>query len=642
MNFSALSHVSLGPESKRAFFPNTDFSKKISFENQIVLEKFFKALFEQSECGFVFYQKKPVCEEGYWIVDPIFPGIERHRCNVYFKEGARVWKQLNLTTNKEYVLSICEVSDGLDENMNGILFIHRKLFLETVKRNIELFQYVIGPEVSPQFLLDKLEDPAESVGKLLKQDNALTGIIFGFGTQNSLVGSRMERLIKEFSSPEIPPIKPLLSRLHPQNNSLSLEGLPHTLNKKHLLFSETMMPTGQEELKPSFGFDSITQEFQALSQEITGTSEKLDCERPWFAFSRLKDDPESVLLIQELETTQTKIQKLLKSPTFFPQVLKAITSEEISLQKRNFSSSSLLAFTSEEAKHLPAIVAEGIFHLIHEEDDIFFEAFYRGMLDAENGKPLSSHDNRVLSKLFYDQQVLKNLCKAKKNLHQCEMMFNELKRDSAYFSVAPNKLYYKISKVGRGSHLKNEKRVSVHYTISSGPMEALLCRTGTAGIPCELDLSECISGFHHGMLGMQIGEKREIYIHPSLAYGIYTTLDRGHYLKAEVQLLKIYPDQTFAELPPMQEIDIESEIPQDVEEKHQKSQRETGYYRGHQTWSHYKHCDLYTLSQVLDCVKKLKNGKSPNLPSSIDSNRVINRLHWNLYNNIKNTPWANC
>ncbi len=57
----------------------------------------------------------------------------------------------------------------------------------------------------------------------------------------------------------------------------------------------------------------------------------------------------------------------------------------------------------------------------------------------------------------------------------------------------------------------------------------------------KINLHDAIAGLAWRMRGMQEGEIREIFLHPSVAYGIYTTLDKGIYLKIEVQLIAMHP-----------------------------------------------------------------------------------------------------
>ncbi len=340
------------------------FPIEINNEDRLVLEKFFKTLFENSECGYVLFNKKPLCTNGFWIEDPIFPGLEFHERNVYLKEGAYLWKKLNLPLKTQYSLIVSNSFNEYDENIKDIHFIHRDLLFKTINDEITLFKYILGPDVTADQILSKLLSPETNLGQLLNQDNALMGIILGFGTQNSLIGSRMEQLLKQFSSAEIPPLKPLAERL--VDNEL-LEKIPYLSNRGYSLFVDSKKPIEQNELIPSLGYDSVFQEYITLSQKVTNSSEKLDTEKPWFIFTRLKNDPESVKLVKDLEATQEAIQELLNSQNFFPNTLQTIVSDKITFQHLN--SPSILSLTFDEIHALPSIIAVNIYRLTNEEND---------------------------------------------------------------------------------------------------------------------------------------------------------------------------------------------------------------------------------------------------------------------------------
>ncbi len=601
------------------------FSIEISYEDQIVLEKFFRTLFENSECGYVFFNRKPLCTDGFWIEDPTFPDIEFHERNVYLKEGAYVWQKLNFPLNTHYPLIIANSLNDYDENINDIHFINQDLLLKSINDQIALFKYALGPDVMADQILLELLNSTKNLDQLFKRDNALIGIILGFGTQNSLIGGRMEQLINQFSSAETPPLKPLAELFA---DDPALRKTPYLSNKKYFLFADSKKPPQKHELTPSLGYDSILQEYLALSEKLTASSKKLDTEKPWFVFSRLKNDPESEKLVKGLEITQSKIQKLLRSEDFFLNILQTIVSDKITFQLSK--SPPILSLAPDEISALPSIIAEDIIRLTSGEDEQYWQSFLKGLKDAENNKTPPSYDRKTLSKLFYDNKYAKNMKKARGNLQQCSQLFEKLE-DGCYHSVLPKKLYYKITREGRGSELKTEKKVLVHLTITSGSEDTLLFDSRSSGIPKELDLDSCITGFLHGILGMRVGEEREIYIHPSCAYGLFTRLEKGEYLKASVKLLKIYTDENFETIPPLKAIGFEQEFPDDLEKNYKVSQHKTGYYRGFQTWRHYKKCNLYSFQQVLTELERLKEGKSLRIPFSIDAIRVINRLHWNIY-----------
>lgn len=85
--------------------------------------------------------------------------------------------------------------------------------------------------------------------------------------------------------------------------------------------------------------------------------------------------------------------------------------------------------------------------------------------------------------------------------------------------------------------------------------------------PSKLNLSEMIPGFGHGVLGMKVGEKRKLFIHPNVGYGMRANFDGGVYFVAEVELLDV--ENSTESLPPL----IEEECPKDIAEMTEEDYR---------------------------------------------------------------------
>ena len=80
-------------------------------------------------------------------------------------------------------------------------------------------------------------------------------------------------------------------------------------------------------------------------------------------------------------------------------------------------------------------------------------------------------------------------------------------------------MQYKIIKQSNGCSIDAAQRVNVHY-------EAILPDTGLLfdssykrGYPAKFPLNKVIIGWTEGVASMKIGEIRELYVHPKLAYG---------------------------------------------------------------------------------------------------------------------------
>ncbi|NGX61331.1 MAG: hypothetical protein K940chlam9_00816 [Chlamydiae bacterium] len=74
-----------------------------------------------------------------------------------------------------------------------------------------------------------------------------------------------------------------------------------------------------------------------------------------------------------------------------------------------------------------------------------------------------------------------------------------------------------------------------------------------------LDLTKTIPGLSYGLQRCKQGEKREIYIHPALSYGVHTYLDKGIYLKALVEVHHVEEEKEVSYSDPIDLSPIQSE-----------------------------------------------------------------------------------
>ncbi len=601
---------------------------ELTQSESLILSRYFEETFKNSEFGYVLNQMKPICAIGFHTIDPLYPGIKRHRSDVFLKEGAPLWQKLGLTDRAHSPFTHVVCQSDYDGNMMGIRFIHSDLLEETIDNHLPLFRFALGPALTPQSLRQKLEDSKSSLEDVLNKNNVLIGIALGFGADNSLVVSRQERIADEFCPREHPLLKPVLVRM--SRESTPEDFLDSGVDNPRDLFHLSVHPKAIEKpLQPSFGFSTLKEEYEWQKEVISHPSEQLMKERPVFCFGRLKESKESDKLVRKLESTQKKIQESLKKPTFFEDTIFAMTGKRPKIKKKE-SSTRFLAFTANEKKSFPAAIAASINWIAKEESDCFFEGFIKGMKEADRSLQNQPLDLRKKRHIFYEKPVYEKLVEAKRNLLATETFFQNLDRDSEYIDFHSKTLFVKIQRPGKGAQYKNQRHVKVHCTLTMGTEDELLLDTRAAGIPKTLDLAECIDGLRMGMSGMRVGEEREIVMHPKWAYGLYTMLGKAAAVKAIIRLVDIESDDSF-DFPPPTPLKIASEIPDDVEEKCKEQQRKAGYYRGYQTWSHYKRWPDYTLSQVLTAFAKIRSGQKLSYPPGIDPRRVINRLHWNIY-----------
>jgi len=409
------------------------FAYELSIEDQIIFEKFFRTLFEHSEGGYVLYGKKPVCINGYHAKEHFFPGSPRYEHMVYFKEGMRLWKTLDLPKNNTFILHDYDINDSLAKAYIHLLFIHREHFLKTVQENISLFQYVLGPELTPELLLQKLTDPKIPFHTTLKNDKVLIGIILGFGTQNSLFGSRYENIQDMLFGTESPPLKPILERSGPVQKMF----------KDMLIFTDHPSISVDFSLIPSFGFDNIPEEMRLLTSKLEISSEKLTRNTPPFFFTKIKNDNKIDPFIVDLEMNQEKINQLLQSENFLSEILNTILDSEVKVhQQSDLKKHPLLAFGFEEVNSLPLIVGKYIWDSIKDEEETFIDAFKTGMQEANSGRLMQSctTDHNVYLKS-------KVLSQVKANLKQVDAIFSDLQKNGHYACQVPTNSTIKYLKM---------------------------------------------------------------------------------------------------------------------------------------------------------------------------------------------------
>lgn len=247
------------------------------------------------------------------------------------------------------------------------------------------------------------------------------------------------------------------------------------------------------------------------------------------------------------------------------------------------------------------------------------------MEDASKNLP-----NRFLEKGHMDYHKVKILKAAQYNLENANHCFSELAKDSRVSCVSPEKIYIQTLKEGNEKELKTQAKVKIHMELVTPAFEALI-DTWANKEPLDLDLSDAIPGFAWGMKGMKVGEIREIYIHPSVGYGLYTPLEKGIFLMAKVELISILDEEgspEFTTLPTHRFDDVLSDLDKI---NYQEISNIMGYKRGYAIWSHYKLEKSYSLTKVIKSMKEIDANPDLINYESPENQDLLNRLHWILY-----------
>ncbi len=575
-----------------------------------VLNAFFRTLFSESEAGYVFYGKKPVCINGYFFEDLGRLGTDSHLESTVYRQGLQTMKKIPIEKQSKFKLHLYEVPDSLVTNCYHFLFVHQEAALKEIDNNLALFQYLLGPTITPQILLDELTSPDKPFHSTLKNDKVLIGILLGFGAKNALIVSRIENIYDTLFSEETPPKLPRFLKMNLTNN----------LQKELLLYARGTIEKSTI-LIPSIGFNSLDDEANYLSSCVTISSEKLAQTPAPLFFGRIIGENEA--FVNDLEHTQEEIRTLLKSEDFLSKILFEFTDTEVLIG--NIDRSIYIPISSEEMCTLSKIIAKQIFWLLNNENELYVKSFFDGMRDADNQivmKSLQKPRDLVKHKILFD---------ISKKLEISNEKFANFKTDIQFSEILPGKLYFRTLKTCEGKELADETSIKARYLITMGENEKVLVDFFSSGIPSCIDLQDAISGLAYGLRGMKCGEIRELYIHPTLGYGIYTTLPKGEYLKVIIELVEIVPLEKRVPFPELRVADLDLHLPTEFDSIFHQELSDSGYRKGYEVWGHFKNFQGYALNDVLSEINQVKIGESE--LTDVESN-LISRLHWNIYRKI--------
>ncbi len=169
-----------------------------------------------------------------------------------------------------------------------------------------------------------------------------------------------------------------------------------------------------------------------------------------------------------------------------------------------------------------------------------FDAVVQGMNDQRNGKasPLTEQEyEEAITQL----QELSFQETSQKNLQEAEQFLKENAKKSGVQVLEDGKLQILVEKAGDGTDVVTESVMPViHYT-GSYLNGTVFGSSKDSKEPLSISLNQTIPGFKKGVLGMKVGEKRRIFIHPDLGYGTSGQLMPNALLVFDIELVKIDP-----------------------------------------------------------------------------------------------------
>jgi len=159
----------------------------------------------------------------------------------------------------------------------------------------------------------------------------------------------------------------------------------------------------------------------------------------------------------------------------------------------------------------------------------------QGIRDEKEGKPspMSEEEYEQIVCTLQEQHFLQT---AELNLNEANTFLEENALKEGIQAIDP-KLQFQVAQEGEGEAVGPESTPLIHYKgkLIDGTVFAT---SETVGEPIALPIKQSIPGFAKGLVGMKEGEKRVLYIHPELAYGLSGHLPPNSLLIFEVEIVK--------------------------------------------------------------------------------------------------------
>jgi FKBP-type peptidyl-prolyl cis-trans isomerase len=612
---------SLGNE-KKCILPDSRLSY-LSL-NKTILENFFQKLFVDSTAGYVLYGSKPIYLNNIHDEKSTCIGTDWHKTITESEAFLDVWKNMGLEkAPSDYILKTSNTAIDPSSMQNEFLLINRKAFLEAVDKNIILFQHQMGINVTAAALLNKLLDPAENITSLFKGKVSLIGILLGYGPLNSICYERGINIIKPalINTSFSPPYRPDLPAINE---------------------SDVIKKCTDSKAVPSFGFSSITDEVQYLSQALTPPIHSYGKNSTKIPFSHLHDTEESLNLLEMYEKTQFRIDEALQEENFLENVLKKFN---IDLEKSN---NKLDSFCDNEENVFSHLVAQSIYEHFSAIDAVYgnetdFECFVLGMRNAKNADFKSTDLLQEYEEVrFFDSCQLQLSAKPqiKNNLESAKVFFKKISTQQGVICIEPLKLYYKVIKKGLGEPLtQRATKITTHYLISDIEGVPLKGSYGLA-LPQSFELEKLILGIALGVQGMKRGEIRDIFIHPDYAYGLYTEFASGKPFQVRIKLIDMElgsEDSEDIQLPPLIPFDLQHIPRNSIRSKNELENLKKKYltFCGFRTGLHYKKAThLFTLDEVIHLIEKIHYTGKTNPELNDSYRKIVRLLNYCLYNDL--------
>lgn len=165
-------------------------------------------------------------------------------------------------------------------------------------------------------------------------------------------------------------------------------------------------------------------------------------------------------------------------------------------------------------------------------------AVIQGIKEGQEGKSAPMTDKEYEETIGLIQQyAFEDMSKA--NLQEADKFLEKNKKEDGVVVLEEGKIQYKIMQPGTGDAVTEDTVPTINYTATYSNGQKLGSSDQQGG-PIAVPLDDTIPGFRKGVMGMKVGEKRRIFVHPELGYGASGPLPNG-LLIFEIEVTSVAP-----------------------------------------------------------------------------------------------------
>ena len=528
---------------------------KIPYEQKIALEHVSQSMLTSvfACLGYVLYGNKPMCIVATSEFSKIpYAGMSCSR-DVTELKWFDFLTRLNIQSqNKKY--PFVEYKNGC---LRHIIFINRDLFVETVNKNLPLFRYILGRTLTAESFLDALLKSGDRFYDTLKNNDALLGILLGYGTQNALLVSREEDFVGASG------------------------------NEKSCFPFESYETFSRFKCVPSLGFSTIQQEYEKLHNLVQISTNIKDfnyCPIPHFGCDPNEKETKKLLSLYEKDRNQ--ITQIVREGNCLEKLLKRLCATVSDTIEPPQDYGQIHEIDYEDRSELKKYIDCAALNILrqckhpHFKEKSLIDAVLKGMKRAEENGLCPTPMWVGSWSCGYSPEVVFEQHKEQK---KADRFLRKLAKEQDIIELTAKSIYHKVLTQGEAAPAdKNIKNATFHFSLYTD--EGALVDSGTIK---KVELEKLIPGIAYSLIGMQRGEEREIYIHPKYAYG--SSLWPSMILtRSQLKLLDFEEGETEATLPKIHENFVKEEHFQDFLNGYKKAKGATCFSLGYHFWKQVK------------------------------------------------------